>query len=206
MKSSAIVISALLAAGATVLSAPAPSQAADTTVTISGDIVRYEPGRVIVVREMAGGPEVTYTLAPSLTVPSGLAVGRHVTLYTSPGADASRTVTRITTSVTPEGNVQRTVETTRTNAAGESTRTVTTSVEGTVSALEPGRSLTLARPDGSTVTYVINRESRLPAGLAVGRAVMIRPVSITGSTEPVVQTLTYTTIKHGRTKTKVKTY
>ena len=81
----------------------------DRPITIVGDIVRYEPGHVIVLRDSAN-KEVSYTLTPSVTIPTGVEVGRRVTLYTTRGTDGSSTVTRVSTSVTPEGNVQRTVE------------------------------------------------------------------------------------------------
>ena len=119
MKTSAILSAAVLSAGVLV-SAPGYVVAKDKPVTVVGEIVRYEPGQVIVVRDAANN-EVTYTLTPSLTIPTGVEVGRRVTLYTTRGDDGSTTVTRVSTSVTPEGNVKRVVERTHTTAAGETT-------------------------------------------------------------------------------------
>jgi hypothetical protein len=207
MKSSAILMSALLATGAALVSTPATVRADDTrTVTVIGDVVRYEPGRTIVIRS-SSGREVTYTLAPTIDVPSDLAVGRHVTLFTGAGSDGSTVVTRVTTSVTPEGDLKRTVERTHTNPAGETTRTVTTTIDGTVRTYEPGRSLTITRPDGTEVTYMINERSVLPTDLAVGRTVVIHPMTTVASKEPVIETVTYTTTKtkNGKTQSKTKT-
>jgi hypothetical protein len=206
MKPSAVLVVAILSSGALV-SAPTYAAAADDTVTVVGEIVRYEPGKVIVLRD-AGMKEVTYTLTPSLTMPTGVEVGRRVTLYTTRGNDGSWTVTRLSTSVTPEGNLQRTVEKTHTNPAGETTRTTTTTVNGTVQAYEPGRSVTITRDDGTQVTYMINERSHLPEGLAVGRTIVLRP-AVVSDASMVADTITYTEtktkVKAGRTTSKSKT-
>jgi hypothetical protein len=68
----------------------------------------------------------------------------------------------------------------------------TTRVMGTVQTYEAGKSVTVLRPDGSTVTYVINDRSQLPADVAVGKKVTI--MTTTGSSsQPVVGRMTYTT-------------
>jgi hypothetical protein len=179
-------------------------------VIINGEVVRYEPGRVIVVRSRDKG-EVSYTLMPSLTVPSDVQVGRTVTLYTEPGEDGATLVKRVTTtSVTPSGNVQRTTEETRTSPSGERTTETTTTVSGTVQAYEPSKSITVTRADGTQVTYMINDESQLPTGIAVGRRVTIYPSTVTSGSDPMVRRVIYTTTKtktnkHGETETKTKT-
>jgi hypothetical protein len=206
MKFSAILVSAVLSTGALV-SVPAYVAADDKPITVVGEIVRYEPGKVIVLRD-AGNKEVTYTLTPSITIPTGVEVGRRVTLYTTHGADGAFTVTRVSTSVTPEGNLQRTVERTHTNPAGETTRTTTTTINGTVQAYEPGRSVTITRSDGTQVTYMLNERTHLPEGLAVGRTIVLRPAVVTDDSK-VADTITYTEtktqVKKGRTTTKTKT-
>ena len=207
MKVSAILVCAVLSTGALV-SAPAFVAADDKPITVVGEVVRYEPGRVIVLRD--AGKEVTYTLTPSLTIPTGVEVGRRVTLYTTRGADGASTVTRVSTSVTPEGNLQRTVERTHTNPAGETTRTTTTTINGTVQAYEPGKSVTVTRADGTQVTYMINERTHLPEGLGVGRTIVLRPAVVTDDSK-VADTITYTEtktktqVKKGRTTTKTKT-
>ena len=173
---------------------------------VVGEIVRYEPGHMIVLRD-SNSREVTYTLTPSVTIPSGVEVGRRVTLYTTRGDDGSWAVTRVSTSVTPEGDVQRTVERTRTNAEGESTTSTSTNIIGTVRAFEPHRSITLVRPDGTEVTYMVNERTHLPVGLAVGRTIVLHPAVVTDNSL-VADTVTYTETKtkseHGHTTTTTK--
>src|SRR5438045_291597 len=124
MKARAVLVAALLAAAAFV-SAPSYVAADDHPMTVVGEIVRYEPGHEVVLRG-ADNNEVTYTLTPSVTIPTGFEVGRRVTLYTTHNDDGSFAVTRVSTTVTPEGNVQKTAERTRMSASGDTTRTMTT--------------------------------------------------------------------------------
>jgi hypothetical protein len=207
--SSALVVAALAGAALVAPSLTTPAAADDLKpVVVTGDIVRYEPGHMIVLRN-ASNQEVTYTLTPSVTVPEGVAVGRRVTLYTSRGDDGSSTVTRVTTSVTPEGNVQRTVERTRTNAAGETSTSTSTNIIGTVQAYQPGHSVTITREDGSQYTYTINERTHFPSDLAVGRTIVVHPMTVTDSADRVADTITYTEtktkVKNGHTETKTKT-
>jgi hypothetical protein len=211
------VVGIALFAGCAVTAA-AQTQTTETTTTrtemkpviINGEVVRYEPGHVIVIRSRDKG-EVSYTLMPNVTVPSDVQVGRSVTLYTEPGEDGATLVKRVTTtSVTPSGNVKRTTEETRTSPSGESTTETTTTVAGTVQSYEPKKSITITRADGTQVTYMINDESQLPTGIAVGRRVTIYPSTITSGSDPMVRRVIYTTTKsktnkHGETETKTKT-
>jgi hypothetical protein len=179
-------------------------------VVITGEVVRYEPGHVIVVRSSNG--EVSYTLMPSLTVPAEVQVGRTVSLYTEPGEDGNTIVKRVTTtSVMPSGQVKRTTETTRTSPTGETTTHTSTTISGTVEAYVAGKSITITRPDGTQVTYIINDQSQMPTGIAVGRHVMIYPSTVTAGQDQTAQRVVYTktTTKtkhtHGGTETKTKT-
>jgi hypothetical protein len=204
----AILAVAVLSTGAGFVAAPAFSQTDnDRTVTVMGEVVRYEPGHVIVVRD-SSNKEVSYTLSSGITVPSGIAAGRHVTLYTTRGDDGSSMVTRVVTSLTPEGDVKRTVERTKTEANGDTRTTRTTTINGRVEAYEPGKSVTVTREDGSQVTYMINERTHLPAGLAIGRTIVLRPAVETDKSL-VADTVTYTETKtkteHGRTTTKTTT-
>jgi hypothetical protein len=162
--------------------------------SIDGDVVRYEPGHVIVIRG-ADNREATYTLAPTVVLPPEVNVGRRVTLYTEPGSDGkTQLVSRVTTTgVTPEGKVSRTTEETRHLPSGKMTRTTTTNVSGTVEAYEAGKTLTITRSDGSKVTYVINEGSQVPAGLVIGKTVSVLPLETSDAGEPVAQTITYVT-------------
>jgi hypothetical protein len=162
-------------------------------VTVDGDVVRYEPGRVIVIRGTDSSKEVSYTLAPSIVVPAEVKVGRRVTLYTEPGRDGgTQIVSRVTTtSITPEGNVKSTTEDTRNLPSGATTRTTTTNVSGKVEAYEAGKTLTITRSDGSKVTYLINAKSQVPSDLVIGKTISILPLA--GPGELVAQTITYVT-------------
>jgi hypothetical protein len=165
-------------------------------VTVDGEVVRYDAGRMIVIRG-ADNKEISYTLSPSVAVPAEIQVGRRVTLYTEPGSNGgTQVVSRVTTtSITPEGAVKRTTEDTRHLLSGATTRTTTTSTSGTVDANEAGKTLTITRFDGSKVTYVINDKSTVPTDLVIGKTVSIMPLAAVGSGERVVQTITYTTTK-----------
>ncbi len=163
-------------------------------VTVDGEVVRYEAGRMIVIRG-ADNKEISYTLSPSVAVPAEVQVGRRVTLFTEPGSDgATQLVARVTTtSVTADGAVKRTTEDTRHLPSGATTRTTTTSTSGTVDAYEAGKTLTITRLDGSKVTYLIDAKSTVPTDLVIGKTISILPLATVGSGERVVQTITYTT-------------
>lgn len=163
-------------------------------VTVDGEVVRYDAGRVIVIRG-ADNKEITYTLSPTIVLPAEVQVGRRVKLYTEPGEDgATQLVSRVTTtSVTSDGDVKRTTEDTRHLPSGATTRTTTTTISGQVEVYEAGKTLTLTQADGSKVTYVINEKSEVPADLVIGKSVSILPLATTGPGAPVAQTITYVT-------------
>ena len=140
---STVLIAAFCASVALVASAQAGTQVTQTEtkyVTVDGDVVRYEPGRTIVLRG-ADNKEIIYTLSPHIVVPAEVKVGRRVTLYTEPGTDGgTQIVSRVTTtSVTPEGNVKRTTEDTRKLPSGATTRTTTTNITGQGRGLRSGQ-------------------------------------------------------------------
>jgi hypothetical protein len=97
-----------------------------------------------------------------------------------------------TTTVTPEGKVQKTTEETRTKA-GVTTKTTTTEVSGTVQAYESGKTLTILRSDGSKATYTITGDSNVPADLVIGKTVTIEP--LVGTDAKVAKTVTYTIVR-----------
>ncbi len=199
------------------------------TVTVTGEVVTYEPGQSIVIREPNKGT-VTYTLDPGLTVPSDIQVGRRVMIYTEP-ADGSVHVARITTVTAPAGaatsmapatsvapatgtgrrtmSSQQTTTTTSpsdtdSGASGQTTQTTTstraTTISGTVQAYEPGQSITVVGPNSKTTTYTITTDSQLPKDVAVGRKVTVSTTTVSG--KPVVRSIQYkTTTKTVHTKT-----
>ena len=187
--------------------------AGDKYTTVSGEVVRYEAGRTIVLREPSR-KEVTFTLAPDIVVPDDIRIGHKVTLFTEAGDGGATLVKRVTTtSMTPEGNVKRTTHETRTSPSGAVTTTSTTTINGVVQSFDAGKSITLTRPDGTTVTYVVNDRSQIPTDLVVGKRVVIRTVPLTGSNDLAVEKVTYSTTttrtksktEHGKTKTETET-
>lgn len=160
-------------------------------VTVTGDVVRYEAGKTIVVRNTEGR-EVTYTIAPQVSAPAEVVVGRRVAIVTEPSGSGPVLVTRITMeTMSPEGTVQTKTEKTEIAPSGTETKTQITSVYGTVSAYEPGRSITLLRPNATTVTYTIDSSSSVPSSLGTGRKVVIRTITRPGLERPIVRKVTY---------------
>ena len=180
--------------------------------TVTGEVVGYEPGRTLVLRQ-PDRKEVTFTLTPDVTIPADVRTGRRVTLFTETGEGGTTLVKRVTTtSLTPEGDVKRTTNETRTSPSGAMTTTTNTTINGVVQSYDAGKSITLTRDDGSTVTYVINDRSQLPTDLVVGKRVVIRTVPLNNGSDLAVERVTYTTTKtksktdkHGKTTTETKT-
>jgi hypothetical protein len=161
--------------------------------TIEGKVVRYEPGRTIVI----AGPdnkEVTYTLSTTANVPADVEVGRVVSLSTEPSANGPATVSRVTVrSVTADGQMKTETQTRSTDASGNQTTTNETSVTGTVSAFEPGQSLTIQLPDGKTAVYMLNPASVVPPDVAVGKTYTIQTTRTSANGPIVVKKITTTT-------------
>lgn len=172
-------------------------------VTVDGEVVRYEAGHTIVIRG-ADNKDVTYTLSPSIVVPAEVKAGHRVTLYTEPGLDGkAQLVSRVTTtSINSEGDVKRVTEDTRALPSGAVSRTTTTTnTTGKVAAYEAGKTLAVLRADGTTVTYVLNRKTKVPAGLVIGKSVSVVPLATVGLGEPVAKTITYVTTTTTSTET-----
>ena len=96
-------------------------------VTLTGDVVRYDAGKTIVVRG-ADGHDVTYTIAPALPVPAGVGVGRRVTIVTEPSETGAVLVTRITTEAAPAGAITTTAETSGASSPGEAKSQITSTL------------------------------------------------------------------------------
>jgi hypothetical protein len=187
-------LGALSIALASVASVPTYVAAAqvETATTISGDVVRYEPGRVIVVRG-GDGKEVAYTLSPRVALPAQVRVGQRVTLHTERSADgSSTTVSRIVaTSVTPQGNVQTTTDETPTTAAGVTSKSRITTISGEVTRYEPGRTIVVREPGRNGVTYTLAPDASVPADIKVGKMVTLHAErQADGSTGTVRRVLT----------------
>lgn len=159
-----------------------------TTRTFRGSVTRLEPGHVIVLRE--DGREVSYILTPNVEIPAGVSVGREVTLTTEPG---TTNVTRIVTSdMDSEGRPRQTTETRQYDENGNMTTTRETTVYGTVSAYEPGKSITVEGKHGKKVTYVMTDASQAPSSIRIGKKVRIYTVPVRESEPPVVKRVVVT--------------
>lgn len=191
------------------------------TTTISGEVVQYEPGKTIVVRD-PNSRTVTYTLDGGLVVPADVQVGRKVTIYSSP-VDGSLRVQKITTVQTtaPDGTSSTSTDvreepapaaaapmppaqssdTANGQTQTTSTTTTTTRVMGTVRGYQPGQSITILGPDSKTTTYTLTTDSQLPSDVAIGKQVTVETAVVSG--KPVARTVTYrTTTKTTKTKSE----
>jgi hypothetical protein len=96
------------------------------------------------------------------------------------------------TSVTSPANANPPTPVTATALAPSSeTKTQISAVYGTVTAYEPGLSITLLRPNATAVTYTIDGRSTIPSSLAAGRKVVVRTITRPGLDRPLVQKVTY---------------
>lgn len=139
---------------------------------ITGEVIRLEPGKTIVLR--SNGKETRYTLAPNVALPAEVQVGRTATLTLEPGIDGTSVVKRVkTTTVSPQGQVKETTEITRTDPSGQTSRSTMSTLTGRVEAYLPGRSITVIDSKGSRVTYVLSAETQLPSEVVMGKDVTI---------------------------------
>ena len=146
-----------------------------TTSAVTGEVVRFEPGKSIVIRSETG--EVTYVLAPKTPVPAEIQVGRTATVQFVPGQDGTSTVKRIsTTTLSPDGQVRETTNITRTDPAGRTSSSTVSTLTGKVEAYLPGKSITVIDPSGARVTYVLSGESLVTADMLMGKEVTIQVV------------------------------
>ncbi|HEX9303480.1 MAG TPA: hypothetical protein VGA31_03425 [Thermoanaerobaculia bacterium] len=171
------------------------------TITVTGDVVRYEAGKTIVVRS-PDGHEVTYAIAPGTSAPAEVVVGRRVSIVTEPSDSGPVLVTRITTeAVTPDGQTRTTTEKTEIAPSGAEAKTQITTVYGTVTAYDAGSSITIIQPNRTTVTYTIDQSSTLPEGVATGKKVVIRTITRPGG-KPIVRKVTLSTTTTKKKKTE----
>jgi hypothetical protein len=161
-----------------------PDGVTTKTTTIEGKVVRYEPGKTIVLV----GPdnkEMSYVLTESVQAPADVQVGRQVTLTAMPSTSGPAVITRITTtSITPEGNLKTETETRSSDPQAMSqsqTQTKVTTITGTVSSYEPGKSVTFVLPDKKTVVYTIEPTSVVPSDIAVGSTYTIETTTSGGT-------------------------
>lgn len=144
-----------------------------TTGAVTGEVVRLEPGKSIVIRSKDG--EATYMLAPKVAVAADIQVGRTATVELVPGRDGTSTVKRIsTTTLGRDGQVRQTTDITRTDPAGRTSRSTMTALTGKVEAYQPGKSITVTDPSGARVTYDLVGETQIPVDVLIGKEVTIQ--------------------------------
>jgi len=171
-------------------------------VVVTGEVTRYEPGRIIVLR--TGGREMTYALTPDIEVPAEVQIGRNVSVYTERGQDGTDSVRRVTTtSVTPEGQVKRTTEETRVDDAGV-VRQKTTTVTGEVVSFVPGRNIVIRRSPGNDVTLALGPRATLPAEMQVGQRVTLYTEPGEDGNTTVTRVTTTSVTAEGQTKRTVE--
>ena len=159
-----------------------------TRTTFSGPVVSYQPGQTIVLRE--DGRTVSYMLSPSTEIPSDVAVGKMVTITTTPD---TRTVTRVVTTETAPGQTTVTKET---SYPGGTTTTKETTAYGTVSAFTPGQSMTITEKHGKRVTYIVTDQSQMPTSIKIGKKVRVYTIPAPGSNQVIVKRVTETTTEN----------
>jgi hypothetical protein len=203
--------------------------AAGKPVTVSGTVVKVAPGQAIVLRGK-DGQEVTYPLGTDVVVPSEAVAGSTVILYgdatgqkvsrvtisnvssgdVNPGVTASQGSTYgsqggvssfdASSSQAVQAQTSTTTTQSTTTQEGSAEPADVTTVTGTVQAYESGRSITITKPDGTQVTYVVNAQSAVPQKLVTGKTVTVRTTKVSG--QPTVQRVTYTTTTTTPTKPK----
>jgi hypothetical protein len=157
--------------------------------------------------DVAVGRTVSIVTEPSASG-SGSAVVTRITT-TSVGSDGSmktETQTHVNDSNASAVNPSTSLETASPMSSGQSssttssqsTQTTTTTndgaITGTVSAYEPGKSVTFVIPDKRTVVYTIDTSSAVPTDIAVGKTYSVTTVkSTSGGNQMVVKKITTTT-------------
>ena len=193
MKWKNLIAAIAIAAATTALAtAQEAAQSTSSTTVVSGSVVQYSPGQTIVIRG-ADGKMTTYSIGPSVQVPSEVQVGKTVSISSEPSSSGSgpAMVTRIeTTSIDSSGRTKVTSERTEQSASG-TTKTTTTTTYGTVTAYVPKSSITIEGPNHEAVTYMIDTTSELPQDIAIGKVVTIDTRTVPGSKSPVIRKIEY---------------
>jgi hypothetical protein len=79
------------------------------------------------------------------------------------------------------------------DAQGNMVTTRETTVFGTVSAYEPGKSVTIDAGHGKKVTYIMTDASQAPSSIRIGKKVRIYTVPVQSGEQPVAKRITVTT-------------
>lgn len=173
----------------------------------TGVVVNYEEGRNVVLRR-ADGTQVVYPVPATIVFPPELRLYGTATVYRVPLAGGGFRVTRLTSgppragetvgrgasepapAAVGEPGVSEPNTSTASAAAGSAHKKpgvvagrpvgIAKAVPYSVVAIEPGKSLTLRRPEGTTVTLPLAKKADVPKTLAPGQSVTIRTRTVHG--------------------------
>jgi hypothetical protein len=202
MKSPVLVMAGLLIAAGPTGFTQTQTEQVMVPVVVTGEVIRYEPGRILVVR--SEGRELTYNLSPAVAIPADVQLGRNVSVYSERGKDGITNVTRVTsTAVTPQGELKRTTEETRVGSSGE-VRQKTTTVTGEVVSFIPGRNIVIRPEGGETMTMTLAPGVTLPAETQVGKKVTLHTEYGPDGATTVSRVMTTTITPEGDTKRTVE--
>ena len=137
----------------------------DEPIIISGEVVRLEPGKLIVIR--SAGKETTYMLSPNVILPAEIQVGRPASLQLELGPSQTQVVKTVTTTTIGPGGTTETTEVTREEVGSA------LMVTGTVETYLPGKSVTVLDRKGARVTYVLTPDASLPAEMIMGKNITV---------------------------------
>ena len=138
-------------------------------------------------------------------MPAEVQLGRRVTVHSERGPDGTARVTRgVTTSLTPEGQVQRTTEETRVGDSGLVTQKRTT-VTGEVVSFVPGKTIVIRRSPGDAVTLALGSGVEMPQGdVQVGQRVTLYTEPAADGSTTVARITTTSITPEGQTKRTVE--
>jgi hypothetical protein len=172
MKTGILILAGALYCGPAVASDQAAAGTAATPTVVTGEVLRFEPGRLLVVRA-SDGRETTFSLTPAVVIPAEVQVGRTVSVHSEQGAGGMASVTKVTTtSLTPGGQLKQTTEETRTSPKGD-VQKKTTTVVGNVVSFEPGKTIVVRKSTGESVSFELAPSAVVPADVQVGKQVTL---------------------------------
>lgn len=194
------LLSLIIAAAASVLTAQdrtTTSETKQTTVqnpdgstsslTVTGEVIRYEPGHTIVIRR-SNNTETTYTLDPGVNVPADVQIGRQVTLVTQT-QDGTVHIRKITTvskspsgmSMNPPGSMDRENPNASAMAPSQSeTRETTTETRSTAS-VAPANAQTAPDTSGQTMPSTGSTSSTSGQSMQTTESTSSKVTTVTGT-------------------------
>lgn len=169
-------------------------------VPVSGTLVAYDPGRTLVLRDVAGR-ETTYALGPGVAVPRDLSINRTITIFVTRPDSGPPSIVRVAlgagapeTPPPPPPSPAPTPTATPPPGATADTRSETEPVParggtltGTVTGYVAGKAIAIRVPGGKELTFYLDPKAPVPKGLGVGRYVTVETEPLAGSSESIVR-------------------